>query len=546
MRDKSRSRAIWLCVLAAVAIVCFLYLRSLKVQLPGRRSAIGDSRGSRHLPPLGRTVAGQSGASPDRRSPGVLWPQNTGIRVQGAFFDRPTLEICLIDATTGLRIVQGGIAFQPSISIAAALYREVGASGCVSTALDVGSYRLHLSSPGYIAAEQHVDLSPAQGHVIETLALSKAYVVRGQVRNADGQPQPDAYVMVVQGDFRQTMRTGAKGGFEFQVLSPEVDKVYAYLPLHPVAELGPISVRGARDSGLLITLPREAPAVKILVRVFDDRGYPIEGAEMRFLMSPAFHVADKRDDAAIAALPIIAGRSGADGSCTLSVPPRRDVVLQVGGAGGCESASDLMNVTKDVVKEVYLKCHPTFHVTVQDADGHEIKGARIVAETPSSAAAIFATGREGEYYALHYPFKIYAISPPASDSDPGFSQIAWIKEYREEVRLVLEGGRLDGSVTDKEGTPIRMFTVRLYRPGADSYSASFSFSTQDGLFTLKHVPPGRASMQVAAALPDTSSDFATGYFAQDVQIAVGQSVYVRAVVEPKPAAPVTSPERRRH
>ncbi len=458
------------------------------------------------------------------------------MRSRRASSERPTLEICLVDATTASRITRGQLSVEPKSSGASELYREFGASGCVSLALDPGEYGLRLSSPGYIAVEQSVDLDSDQDHVSETLPLSREYVIRGLVRNASGQPQPDANVILVQKEFRKILRTGPAGTFEVRLISPEIDKVYAFRPANPIAEVGPISIAGAVESRLIIvTLPRDAPTVNVRARIVDDRGLPVQGAGLRLLMSTAFHAADKEDDAAIAAAQEVAGTSDANGTCNLPVPPDRDTVLQVSGSRGCEPTSEVINVAKDTVRDINLKCHRTFHVIVQDADGRAIEGARLVSETQSGAPAIYSAGRDGEYYALAYPFSIYAVTPPSSAGDEGLSRSVWIREYQAEVRLVLGDGVLEGRVTDTQGAPVRTFTVRLYQAGSDSYNVSFRFSSLDGSFTLKHVPPGNATIEVIGAIPDGGGNFVAGHFTQDIQVAEGQSACVRVVVIPESA-----------
>lgn len=87
----------------------------------------------------------------------------------------------------------------------------------------------------------------------------------------------------------------------------------------------------------------------------DDRGKPVEGASLSMPTPPAYHVTDKQHDAAIQGLQFISGKSDADGRFSLEVLPQPEAVLLVGGAKGCEPASESLSLTKDIAKEIYLR-----------------------------------------------------------------------------------------------------------------------------------------------------------------------------------------------
>jgi hypothetical protein len=488
---------------------------------------------ARHLPAqngAARPFVRQADSSGDLRASLPMWRGGALVKTKSALSAHATIEICLIDEMTRLPIAAGQVILDERLSGATLLDREFAGSGCVLFDADPGKYLMRLASPGYIGVVESLDFNSNQDHVSKSIALARARVLRGMVRNAAGEPEAGASVVVVARGYRKTIHSGADGGFEIQLFSNEIEKIYAFKPPHPVAEIGPVSIGETNQSFIEITLPREAPAFKVTARVFDDQARPVRGALVRILAMAGFHVTDKQDDLLIQAEQGVFGISDTDGRCTLEVLPQHDAVLQVAGVAGCEPANESLNVTGNVAKDVHLKCHPTFNVKVLDAGGRALEGASVVAETRSGTEALYATAEKGRYYVLEYPFRIYARTGSVGVADAGVTKDVWITKYQEEIRLVLGDGRLDGLVMDEAGAPIRNFKVSVVQSGENSYNADFPFLSEDGSFSLHHLPAGRVSVEVIGKSTGSGSGLVASY-TENVILADGQSTYVRAVIK---------------
>jgi len=262
----------------------------------------------------------------------------------------------------------------------------------------------------------------------------------------------------------------------------------------------------------------------------DEDSKPVEGASVGMSTPPAYHVTNKQDDAAIQGLEYVSGKSDANGRFSLEALPQPEAVLLVGGVKGCESASESLSLTKDITKEIRLRCHPTFEVRVVDADGSVVEDAYVVTESRSEGQAVHATSERGKYFAVEYPFRIYAWMLPSAEHGFGVTGSQQVESYRSEIVLLLGQGRVDGWVTDERGAPVKDFAIRLHQAGVDSYNVAFHLSSEDGSFSLKHLPPGKASIEVSGQLAGPADDHVLGTFTQEVTVIEGESAYVHAVI----------------
>jgi len=528
MGNLSVSRLQMICCLLCMICALLLWKEGRTI-----RSWLVEGTSARHLPVqngAGRPFVGRADNSGALRASLPVWRSAAVMKAESVSSAHATIEVCLIDEMTRLPVAAGQVILEDRLSGGTLLDQEFAGSGCVSFDVDPGKYLMRLTSRGYIGVVESMDLNSNQDHVSKSIALVRARVLRGMVRNSTGTPQPGASVVVVARDYRTTVHTGVDGGFEIQLFSSEIDKIYAFQPPHAVAEIGPVSIGKTNQSFIEITLPRETPAFKVTARVFDDQARPVQGALLRILAMNGFHVTDRQDDLFIQAEQGVSGISDADGRCTLEVLPQHDAVLQVAGVAGCEPTNESLNVTGNVAKDVRLKCHPTFTVKVLDAGGRAIEGANVVAETRSGTEALYATAERGRYYALEYPFRIYARTALVGEADAGVTKDVWIAKYQEEIRLVLGEGRLDGLVMDEAGAPIRNFKVSVVQPGENSYNADFPFSSEDGSFSLHHLPAGRVSVEVIGKSAGSGSGLVASY-TENVILADGQATYVRAVIK---------------
>jgi len=533
MRFLHESRSRRACAFSAMVVLCLVAI--LWLCWRGLRAPAESTDDLQSLQPQRRASGTQQrGSGPENSSTRtIVFPFHSGRSFTGARQidpGRALLQICAVDAATKLPVTSGRVAVQREASGSAALDEEFAGNGCVLLEVDPAVYTLRFECLGYLSVVASVKVTSNPNAVSTTIQLVRAIGLRGMVRNAGGLPQPGAFVYLVQKDSTSTIRSGVGGGFEIQLLTPDIEKIYAFRPPHPIAEMGPVTIGKTSTGYLEITLPQDATVVRLTGRVLDDRGKPVEGASVGMSTLPAYHVADKRHNAAIHGLEYISGKSDADGRFSLEVLPQPEAVLLVGGAKGCEPASESLSLTKDIAKDIHLRCHPTFQVNVQDADGSMIDGALVATESRSDRQAVYATIERSKYFAVEYPFRIYAWTPSTNEQGVGVTKSEWIEDYREKIVLVLGQGRMDGCVTDETGAPIKDFGIRLHQAGADSYNVAFHLSSEDGSFSLKHLPPGRVSIEVLGQLAGLADDRVLGTFTQEITVVEGQTAYVHAVI----------------
>jgi hypothetical protein len=537
-----------LCEFSAVVLLClaavlWLCWKGLKVPAESPRSP-------QSLEPQGRAseVQGRKEAPEDFNMRAIQSPILPGSWAARSAETRPrraVLKICAVDAATKEPVTSGQVLVQREASGSAALNEEFAGNGCALLEVEPAVYALRFECPGYLSVVTSVEVASGPNPVSTTIQLVRAIVLRGRVRNAKGLPQPGAYVYIVQKDSTLTLRSGADGEFETQLLTPDIDRIYAFRPPHPIGEMGPMRIGKSGPGFLEITLPPDAAVVRVSGRVLDEDGKPVEGASLGMSTPPAYHVADEQHDAAIQGLQFISGKSDADGRFSLEALPQRDAVLLVGGVRGCDPASESLSLTKDVTRDIHLRCHPTFEVKVMDADGSVVEDAYVVTESRSEGQAVHATNERAKYFAIEYPFRIYAWTPPTGEQGFGVTRSERVESYRKEIVLLLGQGRVDGWVTDETGALIKDFAIRLHQVGLDSYNVAFHLSSEDGSFSLKHLPPGKVSIEVSGQLAGAADERVLGTFNQEVTVVEGESAYLHAVIRKpqgsagNPASPVS-------
>lgn len=101
-------------------------------------------------------------------------------------------------------------------------------------------------------------------------------------------------------------------------------------------------------------------------------------------------------------------------------------------------------------------------------------------------------------------------------------------------RVIVQDGSargIDHAMMDEVGVPIKNFTIRLHKTDVDSYSVWFPFVSDDGSFSLKHIPTGKVSIEVAADLMHSDKARTVASFTQDAMVVEGQTTFLLAVLK---------------
>jgi hypothetical protein len=183
----------------------------------------------------------------DSSGPADIWNFN---QRTGSARDNAYLEVCIIDAKTkeAIRLGRVTVSKEPTNSVIFA--DSVDQNGCAGMTLDPGRYIINYQVPGYHVGNNSLEIESNLDRVKKITELYRSLTVRGIVKSASLQPQPDAIVLFGKPTgsssfyFLGTSNTNSSGEFSTELTSqlpPGYDgiSVYASKPPHGIAQLGP-------------------------------------------------------------------------------------------------------------------------------------------------------------------------------------------------------------------------------------------------------------------------------------------------------------------
>ncbi len=532
---KTRTRTVWIMgVLGMLCLVVAILLRPKPPPAsPAPSSAVGKAA------PSGRPlrITGQNSLRGRVNSQFALLslPSAISSTGTGAFNDRALIEVCLADAATKLPISTGRIAIKEEHSRQILSDGELGGRNCVLIQADPGRYTLQVGASGYMAVEESLAVNTNHDRLRKVFSLGRSFLMRGIVRNLAGQPQPDVYISLFQDSYHVTVRSGTGGRFEAEFSSPEIQKIYAFKPPHPIVIMGPIVIRESKEPNLEITLPADSVVVRISGTVSDDLRHPVADAQVTLLASYTQHVPDAKHDAVLQGLQQISDKSDAKGRYLLEALPQNEGLLTVSGAKGCDLSTESITLLENAVKNIHLKCHPTFSVGVQDDGTGIFADSIIVAESPDGESAIVPTQEKARYVARTYPFRIFAWSRWPGQQAYGITKSEWIKSYRESILLVPGQAHVEGTVRLESGEPVQSFSVRVHL-SESSGNITFPFTSEDGSFRLKCLPPGVMTLEVMGQITGEDGELVLMSFSQELTLVEGQTAFLAAILKRRATA----------
>ena len=537
MRLLSDSRLRILLVIAIACLVCMIAVMRIsreKLQIHGS----SDKTAERSIPAELRTNAKPAIAS---GNPGVtpfvssVRPPFSPTESQGHVLPqgRAIVEFCYVDQDTQRPVTSGRLTIRAEQLELPVFDAAVGGDGCNLLEMDPGKYRVRVDCSGYSKRDESIEILSQLDRVKKTILLSKTIKVRGIVRNSRGQPQAGANIEFIQEGFRASAQSGLRGEFEALLQIQPIKKLFAYRPPHPAAELGPILIQETNNPYLEITLPKDAPALILRGKVFDDQGRPMEGAAIEVHTNAGYSITEKEYAWMEPWLQHQVTHSNAEGVFSLELPKPCKAWLTV-LADNLESYRETLEISKDLDKNVYLTRHRLFDVKVRDVEGNDIQGISVMGLSPDGTEVLQAAKENGKYYSTEYPFTIFGRGIM---NNLGFTKVEWIDKYRDEIVLTLGQCAVQGRATDEMGNPIKAFSVGITYSNNESYKSYLlfrgefpnTFYSEDGQFVLKNLLPGRASILITAssALGDWEP------FMQEVIVTEGRAGIIRAVMKRK-------------
>ncbi len=446
------------------------------------------------------------------------------------------LELRFIGRDSQLPVKAGRITLTNRSEDSPVIAAELGPDGRVQTLVHPENYLLKTDCPGYFRRDLQLQVPAGRQSQEKTLQLDRAVYLRGIVRDSKGLPKPGARVLLFQENAWFQTGSDYAGKFESQIQPQVLDRIFAVCPPHRISVLGPIPIKWGSETYIEMTLPEPLPEQKVFGKVLDNDGKPVSGAFVT-IRTPS-----KLD-------PLVSGKlwvggqwlypsakSDLQGNFSLEALPKSSAQLDV-QAEGYEPYQAVVDTTGDVEKYVFLRRPEIFSVVVLDEGGRVVNDMKIVGDTEDDDLVLNTGSREGEYYSVRYPFRIYA---QGTHTNQGISYGKWIDRYQKQIVLTLGRSRISGTVTREDGKPVTEFSISVneIENSACNGRIGYFVRSEDGTFTLENLPPGKASITImpppaTVAAGQARSRPGMTSVVSDIMVDDGRTAFVRAILKEK-------------
>jgi protocatechuate 3,4-dioxygenase beta subunit len=397
--------------------------------------------------------------------------------------------------------------------------------------LPPGSHALAAIAPGYVSQRVEVEVGPRSTDVdLGDVGLERGLSIRGRVRDRAGAPVAGAGVL---GSAARRMPsrtiqavTEADGTFVLAGLEAGLQRISVfangYVPENREAETG--------ASGVEVIL---SPGGSIVGTVVDETGREVETFQIS--AEPA---TDDTPSARMRATSRSREVSSADGRFTLDDLAEGTYVLgasaadrattHVSGikvsAGSTTDAGRIRLAAGGIVRGSVVDAAsapvPGAVVRAQGAGTNQFSGKGNQAVTDPSGAFELRGVSPGTV-------EMIAVHPSYSEGRVGGVEVDPAKGPAE-VRIVLmQGGRLEGSVRRRDGAPIAGANLSVVRPRPGGYylnsdEPSMLSTGGDGAFVVEHLPAG----PVEVALLNRAGSLFTSSQIKEVDVREGETTPV--------------------
>jgi protocatechuate 3,4-dioxygenase beta subunit len=377
-----------------------------------------------------------------------------------------------------------------------------------------------------------IEVKEGDEHAGFDIVMSRGNSVAGVVNWPDGKPAPDVRVEVEPAagndedhgysffDNKPAAKTAGDGSFVITGLGKGPFTVTARSSLKDVPTSASTAKSGkktqkvrfgaeqdgvaANTKGLVLAL---ASGSGVTGTVTDDVGAPVE--DFRVLASPqrTGNTWSSRDD-------IARSFSHKDGKFELLGLTEGEWEIRAEVKKGSPSAKQTVTVPGDVAPLVFV-CPRTSTITgsVVTPDGKLVEGAAIDIDREGSDywrntqanAKDRRTDAQGQFRCANVPpgpLKIHATHTDWAPSEPQPFDVAAAQDVGPLVLTLRRGGTIQGQVLDKKGKPSAGRFVYAWNQGSDSLNAT---SRADGSFEMKHVTPGKVTLNLQASQSDMAA-----------------------------------------
>jgi hypothetical protein len=422
-----------------------------------------------------------------------------GARVVGRLLDAN-------DRPVSGRLLPSDLAGQPvPYLLLDALRAEAAADGRFAIEdVPPGEHVFRAKAPRHAEARVEATVG-ANARVVDLgdVRLEVGHAIRGRVRTKAGAPIADAVVRAHPRESRHETgveaRSEADGSFVLAGVTPTVVIVTA-----EAAGFGPQEKTAEPDGEPLELVLLPAGSMRGLI--VDDRSRPVESFRVT--------AQSARGGSLGVYMPLTVEDSSGDGRFTLPDVPPGAYSLSI-------SAPDLVSTDVPDVKvaegqavdvgTVRMSTGGIVRGSVVDEQGAAVAGASVSA-APSRRAM---NARRGGFQATEPTesdgsgaFELRALGEGELEvkaNHPSFVGAAPVtvrvdaRRPATDVRLVLtRGGRIEGSVRGRDGSPRAGQSVQASSPSLDRYFQGLTTTAADGSFVIEHVPAGPIGILVSS------------------------------------------------
>ena len=357
--------------------------------------------------------------------------------------------------------------------------------------LKVGANGLDLRAEGFPRIERRVEIAKAGEEIaLGDVRFEGGLVIRGRLATKEDAPVPGARLTAT-----RVHRTGPLPPEPFYSQSDD-DGRFELRSLDMEAYQLSISAEGYARQTMKATPSDEAiaivmrPVIPVSGRLVDASGQPVAVARLS---------AQKGSDIASST----SAQSTADGRFSLDLSESGDIVLTVTAEGFTSLNRTLHIETALDLGDIALSRGLRVKGVVMDGKGAPVSGARIENQTTRQFPVTFAESDDKGRFELSgvNPGRV-RLAATHFQYSPSQTYVEVAEgEEPDEARIVLgAGGRVEGSVRHRDGTPVGQALIQLFAQNPNdplrppSSGVSPAITTADGSFVFEHVFPGSMSV----------------------------------------------------
>jgi hypothetical protein len=390
-------------------------------------------------------------------------------------------------------------------------------------ALRPGSNVIQLAGFGYPAIEKTIEIAQAGESVsLGDVAFEAGWIIRARVVEKGDVPIAAARVVArlsKPGEVVEPLFVEADADGRFVMRGLQEQPYQLGISASGFATLDK-SVSPSADEQVLVM----NRAVKLSARIVDPDGQPVGRAQV---------TVQKGDDRRTYRI----GTSAGDGRVSIDLAEGGSWKLAA-SAEGFEVLAQSVSVEGDTdAGDITLSRGVRLRGAVVDSKGSAVAFARVENQTTRQTVMTFAeTDEKGA-------FEIRGVSPGrvrlvASHPDYSPAQVTVdapesSRTESEPVRITLtKGARIEGSVKQRDGTPMAQTMIQVFSPGntipqpTRSGPERTTLTRPDGTFTLERLYPGAASVVVLAGQNERFVSVSTA----DVTLVDGETAPVSFVI----------------